>query len=108
MCGPHDENEGLKSQLSHPTFWENYMPDYNLTVAFKSSFLRWLTSKCCFLQIQSFMQVRIKALTLLHDLMLEVEGLGNLVKEAGICQVQTITIYQKPTQLLLPRSGTKC
>ena len=40
------------------------------------------------------MQVRIKALTLLHDLMLEVEGLGNLVKEAGICQVRIITTYQ--------------
>ena len=39
------------------------------------------------LSIISFSQVRIKALTLLHDLMLEVDGLGNLVKEAGICQV---------------------
>ena len=33
-------------------------------------------------------KVRIKALTLLHDLMLEVEGLGDLVREAGICQVR--------------------
>jgi len=32
-------------------------------------------------------KVRIKALTLLHDLMLEVDGLGDLVREAGICQV---------------------
>ena len=32
-------------------------------------------------------KVRIKALTLLNDLMLEMEGLGDLIKEAGICQV---------------------
>merc|ERR1711934_1318124 len=32
-------------------------------------------------------KVRIKALTLLHDLMLEMDGLGDLVREAGICQV---------------------
>ena len=40
------------------------------------------------LSIISFSQVRIKALTLLHDLMLEVDGLGDLVREAGICQVR--------------------
>ena len=40
------------------------------------------------LSIKSFSQVRIKALTLLHDLMLEVDGLGDLVREAGICQVR--------------------
>ena len=32
-------------------------------------------------------KVRIKALTLLHGLMLEMDGLGDLIKEAGICQV---------------------
>ena len=42
------------------------------------------------LRIASVWQVRIKALTLLHDLMLEMDGLGDLVREAGICQVQTI------------------
>ena len=71
---------------SQPTSWEKYMPDFDSTVIYKISFLGCLTSKCCLLEI-FFLQVRIKALTLLHDLMLEVDGLGNLVKEAGICQV---------------------
>ena len=35
-----------------------------------------------------FLQVRIKALTLLHDLMLEVDEMGDLIREAGICQVR--------------------
>ena len=76
--------------------WSSYNHNELWTMSVVS--LRWLPlslkpqtrdiSRCCLLPIKFFRQVRIKALTLLHDLMLEVDGMGDLIREAGICQVR--------------------